>query len=319
MKITKKLRTCIKSGWVRYILLTLVLYFVGKTLFNQLSRVDFSNLTISWVFLAGSVFFEILARCLTGLGYERMLAYFKCPLPLVAAVSIAWVSFIGKYLPGKFFLIAIAMFFFKRYKIPLQVAGIVPLLSTLMTVFAALVLSIPLLFLYKEQVGFSTSLGIIIIAFFGIFFSFKPKLIFLGFKKIFKKTHDLINPVHLENRYLRVCLGIAFFQCVCFGVSTWFIAKAITSVNIFTILWFISITTFANTMGLFAFFSPAGIGVKDGICFLGLGNIVGTENAALITVIIRIIYTLMDLGSAGAGLIYLGLNKTGGHANQPEL
>ncbi len=303
MSLSNRTNTFLKSKWNRYTLLSIVLIFVGKALYPQLSGIQFSSLKISWYFVLLSVVFETIARCFTGFGYDRLLRYYNRPLPLMSSISIAWVSFLGKYLPGKFFLVAIAMYFLKKFKIPIHIAGLIPLLNTLMTVCAALILSTPLFFLFHDKLVSST--GFWIVSLICALLLFKPDIFSFIWKRLIKKKEIVDSITQLNTRQTLTCLGLALLQCLCFGISTWFITRAITPVSMSMILWLISITTFSNTVGLFAFFSPGGIGVKDGICFFALGNIVGPENAALITVLLRIVYTLMDLGTAFIGFIYL--------------
>ena len=69
----------------------------------------------------------------------------------------------------------------------------------------------------------------------------------------------------------------------------------------------ISITALAGTMGLLAFFSPAGIGVRDGIYFLFLSPLIGAEMAAIVVVCLRLLQTAIDLLSAGLGGLMLHL------------
>jgi len=290
---------------IRYTLFLAVLIFVGRILLEQLSNIHIDSLSIEWQFLAMALLFEALARYFTGAGYERLLQYFGAPVSFFPAASIAWISFLGKYLPGKFFLVAIAMYYFRQYKIRWEIAGLVPVINTLMTICAALILSSPFVFIFHDQLGLAASFGSAFSLLGCGLFCMKPHLLFSWGRKLIKTLDVPAAHLSLSLSQASVCLGIALLQCLCFGMSTWCIARAFVPVGIETAVWFISVTTFSITLGLFAFFSPAGIGVKEGICFLAFSRMLGPEMASLVAVAARAIYTLMDMISAGVGFLIL--------------
>lgn len=65
----------------------------------------------------------------------------------------------------------------------------------------------------------------------------------------------------------------------------------------------VSITALSGALGLFAFFSPAGLGVREGVYLFALSPIVGVEMAALCAVLLRALQTACDGVCGAAGLL----------------
>lgn len=313
MKLFEKqqLLKLIKSKWINYSLLIVVLYFVWALLSEQLGKVQISALNISAPFLILSVFFEIFTRCFIGLTYDQILKGFNSPLPLKVTVSIAWVSFLGKYLPGKVALVASAIYLLKKHNIRVDVACMVPVLYTLMTIFIAAVLSIPLFFFSSSVLMLEPFVIYLLLFLFICCFIIIFKIDWLITMGVNLFTHFgfIVTPVHFSNKQIFICLLLVFLQCFFAGISTWLVSRSFLCLDLSFLGWFISITAFSGVMGLISFFSPAGIGVRDGLYFLFIGQIVGPQNAGVITIFLRLLQTLADVGSAGIGLIYLNYNK----------
>lgn len=291
---------------IRYFLLIAVILYVGYLLWRHLQDADLSklNIPIYWILLSGLC--EVLARCFIGLGYHCLLNCFKANVRLGSAVSIAWVSFLGRYLPGKIALIGSAFYLLKRQNVSVVVAGAVPVLSTLITILVALILSVPLIPAANEfnrLVLFC--IGMVFLAVLFIILM-KNKSCLEGILKLntLKQTG-----YRLSISVITILSAIVLFQCISAGASTWVLSQAYCPTGLESLGWFVSVTAFSGVMGLIAFFSPAGIGVRDGFYLMLLGQVVGMENAAFITIMLRIVQTAVDMVTALIGFIYLKLNN----------
>jgi len=298
-----------KYKWAQRILLVTIVYFVGNVIVNQVSQIQLSDLNISIKFILLSFIFEIGARLFVGIGYYKLLCYFGFPLSFILSIAISWISFIGKYFPGKVALIASAFYFFRQQKVPSVTAGLVPVLNTLLTVFTALIFSIPLVLKNDQSGGAFFYLGPFLII--GVLFFLKPTSFFAIINLIFKRFGISKIRSILTSSQIGHCFVIVGIQCVLAGISTWLICKSIFfPLNISLLPVIISITAFSGTMGILAFFSPAGIGVRDGLFYINLSLITGSENAAVIVIILRLIHTVIDIVTAAIGFILLKMNQS---------
>ncbi len=293
----------------KYLVLVAILFFVGKNIFQQIHSTKWDELTVLTHFILLSFFFEIAARFFVGLSYHFFLKSFGCALPLPASIAVSWISFFGKYLPGKIALVGSAIYFLRRYNVKTSIATIVPVMANVMTIFIAILLSFPLIFSFQNNEIALFSFGFLLVFAATSIFSIKPQA-FLDFVNyIFKRYGFEKFEASLSYTQTLVCLGLITFQCFCAGMSTWMVIRAICSISITAIPQMVSITAFAGTIGMLAFFSPAGIGVRDGIYFVTLSGIIGSTNAALVTVLLRLIQTITDTGTAGIGSAIFYCNK----------
>ncbi len=295
---------------VRYMLFSIVLYIVGKTLLKQMAQFNLSDFSIGTPYIVASASCEIFARLFISAGYWLILKFLDTPLPAKTVIGVSWLSFLGKYLPGKIAVVANAVYFLKKYQIPTSVAGVVPLLCTFMTIFVALLLSLPLLYSNNDIQNISNMLCIILpFICVGTLFSINPSSFFCITNILLKRLGMYPIQLIFSVRQMTALISVIGLQCVFAGLSTWFICKSVCFMKLTFLPQIISTTAFSGVMGLLAFFSPAGIGVRDGFYFLILGSVTGSENAAMITIILRIVQTVVDLCTAGAGAILLYLHK----------
>ncbi len=285
-----------------------VLYYVGCILIENIQLIDFSKLNISVSFLIIALSFEILTRLFIGLGYHQLLIGFNTPLSPQTALSISWVSFLGRYFPGKIALIVSAAYFLKKQNIPLKIAGAVPVINTLVTIFAGLLLSVPIIYTNRPLSFKAESvliIGFLALIFLFLLYSIRHHL----FPSFFKRLRLEIRAINCSSKTLLICSAIALLQCLSGGLTTWALSFSLTPIGFDTIIWFISITAFSGVMGIIAVFSPAGLGVRDGFYLLFLTKTIGPEYAALITVLLRLLQTFIDFALAILGALYLKYHR----------
>lgn len=303
-KEQKRLRAVLMKG-LKYSLLGLTVYFVGKTLISQILQIQWSELTILTRFIFLSVLFEIAARLFIGLSYDFLLKSSGSSLPMPVSISVSWVSFMGKYLPGKVAVLASAVFLLKKYQIQTATAGIVPVFATIMTIFIALLISVPFLISGGDTQLLQMSYGLLPIFILAMLIFIYPRLFIKCIRVVFRRLGISESHIQFSSSYITICFGVILLQCICAGISTWMVIRSIYPLDLFLLPQIVSITALAGVIGLLAVFCPAGIGVRDGIYFFTLCGMVGSEPAALVTVLLRLIQTVTDIGTAGAGSVFL--------------
>lgn len=307
-KEEKRFRAWLIKG-LKYSLLGLTIYFVGKTILSQILQIQWSELTILTRFIFLSVLFEIAARLFIGMSYDFLLKSSGSSLPILVSISVSWVSFMGKYLPGKVAVLASAVFLLKKYQVQTTTAGIVPVFATIMTIFIALLISIPFLISGGNAQLLQVSYGLLPVFALTILIFIHPQLVTKFMQAVFRRFGISESPVHFSSSYITICFGVILLQCICAGISTWMVIRSIYPLDLFFLPHIVSITALAGVIGLLAVFCPAGIGVRDGIYFFALCGMVGPETAALVTVLLRLIQTVTDIGTAGAGSVFLYSDK----------
>lgn len=298
------------KGFIYLLLLTILLYFVGRAIIQQIRNINWDTLKFNYVFLVLAITSDIITKIFVGILYNSLLRRLNAPLPYRIAMSISWLSLLGKYIPGKIAVLGSGMYLLSRYKVRTEISAIVPVLANGMVVISCLFLSLPLLFSQPagniipfSQVWFFLLLFIGIIA-------IHPK-VFLGLTNLlFRliKRPSVQTKLTLKQMLSPYCVVLA--QCIFSGLTTWCMIKALTIVSVSAIPMVISISVLAGTLGFLAFFSPAGLGVREGVYLLMLSSFIGSEMAVLTAVCLRLLQTTIDVAVGAVGLGLLRLTNT---------
>lgn len=299
---SKKLRR-----FIQLLLLLTLLYFVGRVILHQISNINWETLKLNYVFLVLAITSDIVTRIFTGILYISLLSRLDSHLPYPIAMSISWLSILGKYIPGKIAMLGSAMYLLSRFKVRPEITVIVPVLANGILVILCLFLSLPLLFSQQgsDIIPFSHA-WLFMFLFIGII-TIHPKF-FLGLTnwllRLIKRPSVRIE---LTLKQMLFPFGVVLAQCIFSGITTWCTMNSLTIVSVSAIPIVISISVLAGTLGFLAFFSPAGLGVREGIYLLMLSPLIGSEMAVLTTVFLRLLQTAIDviMGIAGLGLLRL--------------
>ncbi|MBU3948427.1 MAG: flippase-like domain-containing protein [Proteobacteria bacterium] len=291
-----------------YLLLsTILLYFVGKAIIRQIDNINWDTLRFNYTFLVLAILSDIISRIFAGILYSSLLRRLEAFLPHHVAMSISWLSLLGKYIPGKIAVLGSGMFLLSRYKVRPEITVIVPVLANGMFIISCLFLSLPLFFSQPAGniIPFSQA-WFFLLLFIGII-AMHPKM-FLGLAnwmlRLIKRP-SLQTGLTFKQMLLPFCIVLA--QCIFLGITTWCVMKALTIISVSAIPVVISISVLAGTLGFLAFFSPAGLGVREGIYLLTLSPFIGSEMAVLTAVCLRMLQTAMDalMGATALGLLRL--------------
>lgn len=296
--------------FIKIVLFTIVLFFVGKVLWSELKQVSWNDLEVNAYFIILTLLFEILTRILGGIFYHYLLQVLEQPLPVSIAAPINWLSSLGRYVPGKVTLIGSAAYLLSRYQVRYAVAAVIPIMATLMTIFMALLLSMPLLFMDFLK-DFNLFPHVMVLIFLAVsMLTLKPDMVLKMFNTVLVRLGFTKIDVTIGWLQVLTSMGFVLGQCLCAGMATWCMINAFAPLTISMLPFTVSVTVFAGAIGLLAIFSPAGIGVRDGAYLLLLTTITGTGAAALITVFLRIMQTIADILMAATGALFLRFVKT---------
>ncbi|MCG8565185.1 MAG: hypothetical protein MI747_08890 [Desulfobacterales bacterium] len=272
-----------------------VLYLVLSALITNLEQISWSEIHPAYGLIALAMAVEVLARACLGSGFKMAAALFSVPLSSPRSLAIAWLSQLGKYLPGKVALI-LGSFYLLKKQTRTHTAGWISVLVNFSIPFAALLLSLPLFLDERMPRPEPTILpwfipGMIILAL----------LLYFLLPGFVKRLGDV--PRISNMKYLVGLLFYACLQCILVGLSAWLVSRAIAPIGMEWLPWMVVYTSGAGLMGIVAVFSPAGIGVRDGLLFWMTSQIMGGPTAALMVTLLRVIQTLADLICALTGYL----------------
>ena len=94
-------------------------------------------------------------------------------------------------------------------------------------------------------------------------------------------------------------------QYAVLGIGLWCVGRALGPLAVAHYPTMVSTSACAAVLGLLAFFAPAGIGVREGIYLALLQPIVGAGPAAILTLLMRILQTVVELALGTWGIVWL--------------
>lgn len=215
---------------------------------------------------------------------------------------------LGKYIPGKMFAFAGHSIIAKKYNIRISVSTSVNLLMMGFGIAGASLIGLLTLMSMKESIYnfrllyqggaacLITIISIIIL---------KPeiywKLLNWGLG-VLKQPLLLIRitPINMFVLFL-----IVFIQNLLYLSGVVVITSGIIEFSTSFLSILLGVSCIANVLGFLAIFAPAGIGVREGIFLVMLTPIVGLEIAGLITIVTRLIQTVIDCILGVIGLMML--------------
>jgi hypothetical protein len=293
---------------VKLILLSILLYFVGAAIMDRTALLNWQEIKLDYtcvLFMLGS---EIITRIFFGLLYGVLLRLFNEPLPVSITLSMSWAAALGKYLPGKVGIIAGAMYVLSLYRVNAAISAIVPVLCNVMAIVIALLISLPLLLLpwAKQMIPFPHVWLVVLVL--GGFISLWPRFFLSISNFLLRIIHYPPINIHLKFKQMAGPLCMVLAQCISMGMTAWFMARALTPLDMYQIPLFISISNLAAALGFLVLFSPAGLGVREGIYLMALSPIIGSEFAAVVAVGLRCMQTFTDVIMGLGGMIWLRVN-----------
>ena len=302
---------------LRWLAVAVIVYFVGKVLAGGIGKVDWAALRVHWGWLLLSPLPVVLALTLEAwavrLAYRKFGASFAVPrtLFLVALPQL------GKYLPGKVLALAGHVALAKGYGASGKVIASVLVLLQFLAILASVLLSLAGGAMHAPQ-GPATALPgaspaeaqfllvlhlvLWVAAIGGMALLLVPRLYLWvlnqGLRLIRRQPIEstlnvgtmLKLTVLLTGRTLGYSLGFAMM------------AKAVVPRLTFSAVPDLVVAfCLANLVGYLALFAPAGIGPRDGMYILLLAPIMSPPEAGLVTLMVRVWQTLMDLWIVGLG------------------
>ncbi|MCK5116393.1 MAG: flippase-like domain-containing protein [Candidatus Aegiribacteria sp.] len=291
MKIDK-----LKKSWYSRVLLVIVLAAVIWVVWKNVSEISSYSFEFKYSYFIASSVVIILNYLFCFLIWHWLTASFGLHVPIFKAARGWFLSYLGKYVPGKIALLLVRMDAYSGYSgKKVAIATIVEYIVALIA--ACLVVLVSMLFspeIVPDYVRWVAVLGTVLL----LAVLYPPVL-----KKAVNLVLKLIGKAPLEE--------IPTFTKILLLVGTYIIATLIAGFALFLILNSLAAVSFkyyivitgvygiAGLVGLAAFFAPSGIGVREGVLFLILPAFIPEPAVIVGAIAIRLITTVTELLLAG--------------------
>jgi uncharacterized membrane protein YbhN (UPF0104 family) len=295
------------SKILQWAIVLTIFVFLGKTVWDHWNQVKDTPFTLralpfilSTAIFAFSYFIQIWAWYLITLKLGIALSFQE--------TSKSWLySQLGKYLPGKFWLLLSRFYFYEsrgKSKKTVSIGFYFEMLTIIMAAGLLFLMALPFL---KEAERFypGNRSWWLPLPFILAFIFLHPKVLqkilnwaLLQFKK---------EPISLSISYpdmlwiLLVCIiswmvgGIGFYLFVC----------SVYPIPSHYILFLTGALAFSSILGIVAIFAPSGLGVREGVLVCLLSSVMSTPVAVIISVLTRLWMTFIEFGLIGG--VYLSV------------
>lgn len=304
---------------IQWAIVVAIFVFLGKMVWDNWTQVREAPFTFRPFPLLLSTLIFVVSY------FIQIWAWYLITLKLGIAISFpetvtSWFySQLGKYLPGKVWLLLGRYYFYEAKGKPRKEISIALYFEIVTMLLAGgLLFWASLLFLKGMQLdflkGWSWWIGLLFIL---AFFLLHPRVLGKVFNRIlfhFKKDPLIFSISYADILWI---LFICILTWAVGGIGFYFFVGAVFPVAAHHVLFLTGTLAFSNIAGLLAIFAPSGLGVREGVLVYLLSSIMPGSVAVIISILTRIWMTLIDIGLIG--MVYLlgqfqkGLEKRGQH------
>ena len=301
--------------WLKWGVAAVVLFFVGRELWNRLAEASAQDVAFRWPWaIAATLALSGLYGSLMASERSLLEAFAGVRLSWPRMMAIAWVPLAGKYIPGKFAAVAGAVVLLKRAGIATATGLSIFVILDAMPILTGSMLS-GLLFFDPEvratvndrfPIAWALLAGTILLGLICIHPAVFGRLVNGALRLLRRpplprvpRLRDYMKPAAWSlGQWAGNAAGL-FLMCVAFSAP----GRAPGLADVPTV---IGITAIVMCVSYFsAFVTPSGLGVREGILLPLLSTILPLPAAAAVTVAMRLAHTVVEIILCGVGLVML--------------
>lgn len=267
-------------------------YFNWTTVEEAIFKARFNYIIISLTFIFLNTFWSFKIWQLILRDLAEKLTYYQC-------MRICSYANLGRYMPGKVWMVMGKIYLCEKEGIPIIKAGCSIYIELITTIIASVILSYIAILQYIPFAFLQTPF--LAVGFFAILCALlHPKVleksINLGFKMI-KRPKKVFIPFS----FLTILKFIVLYEIAWLlnGISLYFLVSSLHIVSNHNIFVFSGFIAAAWVMGLISIFSPSGLGVREGVLTYLLSHLVPTPIAVAVSLLSRFLFTIAEMGIAG--------------------
>jgi uncharacterized membrane protein YbhN (UPF0104 family) len=310
-------RRGVRKRAIRWVLTTIVVgvvaYFFARALWENWDQIQAEHLTFDPWWIVATIVFAV-AVPLTGVLWARIVRVLDptARISSAEAVAVQCASWLLKYIPGQVGSVVNKVVWARKKDISRTLVVISFIYENVFLQLASIVPSAVILLIslgpqiFGDNVTLLVAPVVIVVPLALVLYkSFFHKMIALPARRVLKKevpADFFLGPVRslgftLEFLGPRIVNGIGFLL----------ICATVTEVTPDEWLPFAAAYVLAGALGILAFFVPSGLGVREAVIVLILGQYMSVPEAIVISLLARLISTV---GDAIIALFYVGIRRT---------
>jgi uncharacterized membrane protein YbhN (UPF0104 family) len=304
---------------IQWAIVVTIFVFLGRMVWENWSQVKEASFNFRPFHLALSTLFFVLWYV------TQIWAWYLITVKLGIAISLretleSWFySQLGKYLPGKVWLLLGRYYFYESKGKSRGKISIALYLEVVTVLLAAGLLSAIGTVSFREANAFRSNMEIwwafllLIIVFLSLYPKFLQKI--LNWILILFHKEPII--LSISYRDISWILLVCILSWIIGGIGFWIFVDSVFAIPSQHILFLTGALALSSTLGLIALFAPSGLGVREGVLVYLLSHLMPGGVAVIISVLTRIWMTLVEIGLIGviylSGQFQKGLEKRGQH------
>ena len=291
-------------GTAKLLVLLVVFYYVGRALIRQLGEIDFRSMHFDGWYICLAVVSIIIGRIAVGLAYRFMLGRLGSSVSVASVMAMVWIPQLGKYVPGKLASLLGVVWMMGRQGVSAaratKIACVITALSSILAVIMAVPLTLSGPIHNRVPLGWLWSILLVAAGLVALHPWVLNLLLHVPMKKMGFGADD--QPMRVSDYGWPTFFLLVNWLLL--GLSAWLTTRAVTDAPVSWIPLMVSVSALAVTVGFFALFAPSGLGVREGIMLIVLSPVMGNL-AAVVTVATRVLFLVVDVVLAGAGVLIL--------------
>ena len=280
---------------LRYVVAGVIILFIGRFFVRNLNEFSIHTLQFDGRKLAIALLILIPAFLMSPVGWRFILKNLGETVSLKTCFKIGARSQLLKYVPGYIWVYASKLYLFKK----LGVSQVKTLMSLFWEQFLVVVSGIIIFFIYSlisagSYISYKMIISFILLILAGIGI-FHPAIIRKLLKSYLFKS-QLSNPTVTYNyRGMFRLVGYYVSAWIISGIGFYFLVSSFYSIEIERMMDCIGIFAIAWITGFLTIFVPLGLGVREGVISLLLGEFMPINTAIIISLVARVWLAIPEL------------------------
>jgi hypothetical protein len=234
-------------------------------------------------------------------------------LPLGETVTNWFYSQMGKYLPGKVWLLLGRFYLYDSKGKSRKGITVALYLETVTLILAAGLVFLLSLFSLKEVERFTFGIplwGVTLLFLLCLFF-LHPRILEKIFNTVLARLKKEPFPLSLSYADILWVLTVCVLSWVVGGFGFYLFVDSVFAVSPKDAFLLAGALAVSSTAGLLALFAPSGLGVREGVLVLLLSSIMPSSVAVVLSVLTRLWMTFIEIGLIGVVYLIHSLRKRG--------
>lgn len=299
--------------WAKNVLTVLLIvvpiFFLSRSLIDNWQTLKAADVDIDWGRMAISLVILLGAFALFPSGTLIGLRGLGVKVSYPQSYYGYHASQLGKYLPGRIWIIPGRAVTLHRYGVDGWVAGASAIVDTYVLIVAGILVYGPSLFMTGQETMHQ-------LAYLGLLLCL-PLVASIFFPQILNKLFSLImkwlgrGEEKIQFAWYHFALMLLNYTLlwILSGVGLFLLADSVSPLALGDLTQVIGAMGFSWVLGTLSFLTPAGLGVREGAMGILLTGLIPVPLPALVAILARFWWSLADFGSIGLAFILMGRNK----------